>query len=91
MTRVAAELEVGQSGRVVRVLGSDDVSRRILEMGVTPGVEIRRIGTAPLGDPLEFDVRGYRLSLRRTEAQHIEVHHGDTEDTEETKKLKNKN
>jgi ferrous iron transport protein A len=73
MTRVAAELEVGQSGRVARVVGSDEISRRILEMGVTPGVEIRRLGTAPLGDPLEFEVRGYRLSLRTTEAAHIEI------------------
>jgi ferrous iron transport protein A len=73
MTRVAAELEVGQSGRVVRVVGSDEISRRILEMGVTPGVEIRRLGTAPLGDPLEFELRGYRLSLRKAEAAHIEI------------------
>ena len=73
MTRVAAELEVGQAGRVVRVVGADEVSRRILEMGVTPGVEIRRLGTAPLGDPLEFELRGYRLSLRKSEAQHIEI------------------
>lgn len=73
MTRVAAELEVGQAGRVVRVVGSDEISRRILEMGVTPGVEIRRLGAAPLGDPLEFELRGYRLSLRKNEAQHIEI------------------
>lgn len=73
MTRKAAELEVGQAGRVARVIGVDEVSRRILEMGVTPGVEIRRIGTAPLGDPLEFELRGYRLSLRKTEAQQIEI------------------
>jgi ferrous iron transport protein A len=73
MTFVATDLEVGQAGRVVRVVGSDEISRRILEMGVTPGVEIRRIGTAPLGDPLEFELRGYRLSLRKNEASHIEV------------------
>jgi ferrous iron transport protein A len=73
MTRVAAELSVGQSGRVARVLGVDEVGRRLLEMGVTPGVELRCIGAAPLGDPLEFELRGYRLSLRRTEAQNIEL------------------
>lgn len=73
MTLVAAELEVGQVGRVIRVIGSDDISRRILEMGVTPGVEIRRLGTAPLGDPLEFELRGYRLSLRKNEAAQIEI------------------
>jgi ferrous iron transport protein A len=76
MTLVAAELEVGQAGRVVRVVGADEVSRRILEMGVTPGVEIRRLGTAPLGDPLEFELRGYRLSLRKNEAAHIEIDSG---------------
>ena len=61
-------------------------------MGVTPGVEIRRLGAAPLGDPLEFELRGYRLSLRKSEAQHIEIdstpplnkllNHRDTEVTE---------
>jgi ferrous iron transport protein A len=73
MTRIAAELSVGESGRVARVLGVDDVSRRLLEMGVTPGVELRCIGAAPLGDPLEFELRGYRLSLRKREAEHIEL------------------
>jgi ferrous iron transport protein A len=73
MTRSAADLEVGQTANVVRIAGADDVSRRLLEMGVTPGVEIRRLGAAPLGDPLEFELRGYRLSLRRKEAQHIEI------------------
>ena len=73
MTRVAAELSMGQSGRVLQVNGADDISRRLLEMGVTPGVEMRRIGTAPLGDPLEFELRGYRLSLRKSEAEHIEI------------------
>jgi ferrous iron transport protein A len=73
MKRSAADLEVGQTANVVRVAGADDVSRRLLEMGVIPGVEIRRLGAAPLGDPLEFELRGYRLSLRRKEAQHIEI------------------
>ena len=85
MTRSAADLAVGESGRVARIAGDDDVSRRLLEMGVTPGVELRRLGAAPLGDPLEFELRGYRLSLRRLEAQHIELNHGDTEGTEKRK------
>ncbi|HVT30204.1 MAG TPA: ferrous iron transport protein A [Lacipirellulaceae bacterium] len=76
MTFVAAALPVGESGRVVRVIGSNEVSRRLLEMGVTPGVEIRRLGTAPLGDPLEFELRGYRLSLRKSEAEQIEIVEG---------------
>jgi ferrous iron transport protein A len=73
MTRSAADLAVGESAQVARIAGTDDVSRRLLEMGVTPGVEIRRLGAAPLGDPLEFELRGYRLSLRRSEAQHVEI------------------
>ena len=73
MTLVAAELPVGESARVIRVVGTSDVSRRLLEMGVTPGVEIRCLCAAPLGDPLEFELRGYRLSLRKNEAQQIEI------------------
>jgi ferrous iron transport protein A len=73
MTRSAAELSVGEIGRVTQIAGADEVSRRLLEMGVTPGVEIRRIGAAPLGDPLEFELRGYRLSLRKAEAAHVEL------------------
>lgn len=86
MTPVAAELSVGQSGRVIRVVGANDVSRRLLEMGITPGVEIRRLGTAPLGDPLEFELRGYRLSLRKREAEQIELTTEGTQITEKTVK-----
>ena len=67
----AADLQVGQSARVAEVVGDDDVSVRLLEMGITPGVEVRLLGTAPLGDPIELDLRGYRLSLRKSEAQRI--------------------
>lgn len=73
MTRSAAELAVGEMGRVVRIAGNDEVSRRLLEMGVTPGTDLRRLGAAPLGDPLEFELRGYRLSLRKAEAAHVEL------------------
>lgn len=68
-----AQLETGQSGRVLQVVGTSEVSRRLLEMGITPGEEIRLLRAAPLGDPLEFELRGYRLSLRRSEAEQIEV------------------
>lgn len=73
MTRSAADLANGESALVVGITEADEVSRRLLEMGVTPGVEIRRLGAAPLGDPLEFELRGYRLSLRRQEAEHVEI------------------
>lgn len=82
MTLMAAALSVGESGRVIRIVGANEVSRRLLEMGVTPGVEIRRLGTAPLGDPLEFELRGYRLSLRKGEAEQIELATEKTEGTE---------
>ena len=68
-----AKLDMGGRGRIVRVTGSGEVSRRLLEMGITPGAEIRLLRAAPLGDPLEFEIRGYRLSLRRNEAEQIDV------------------
>jgi Fe2+ transport system protein FeoA len=68
MSRSAAELAVGEAGRVANVLGESEISRRLLEMGITPGATIRRLGAAPLGDPVEFELRGYRLSLRKAEA-----------------------
>ena len=46
---------------------------RLLEMGLTPGVEVALVGAAPLGDPLELELRGYRLSVRRTEAARVEI------------------
>jgi ferrous iron transport protein A len=68
-----AELPVGAQGRVVSVNGVDDISLRLLEMGMTPGVEITVVGSAPLGDPIELDLRGYRLSVRREEAKRVEI------------------
>jgi ferrous iron transport protein A len=68
-----AELKPGGQARVLAVSGCDDVSMRLLEMGLTPGVIVQYIGAAPLGDPLEFELRGYRLSLRRSEADRVDV------------------
>jgi ferrous iron transport protein A len=68
-----AELADGQWARVASVREDDAISQRLLEMGLTPGVEVRRIRAAPLGDPLEFELRGYRLSLRRAEAARVDV------------------
>lgn len=67
------DLTVGKRARVEAIDGADEVSLRLLEMGVTPGVEVRLLGTAPLGDPLEFELRGYRLSIRKSEAARISV------------------
>ena len=68
-----SDLSTGQKARVVNVVARGEIGQRILEMGVTPGADIRLVGTAPLGDPLAFEVRGYRLSLRRAEAALVEV------------------
>lgn len=68
-----SESSRGERVRVVEVSGDDSLSVRLMEMGLTPGVEVVLLGTAPLGDPLEFEVRGYRLSLRRSEAARVSV------------------
>jgi ferrous iron transport protein A len=68
-----ATVAVGGRVRVADVAGDDAVSLRLLEMGLTPGTAIRVVGRAPLGDPLELELRGYRLSLRRAEAARVAV------------------
>ena len=68
-----ADISVGARVRVGKVDGSDAVSLRLLEMGLTPGVELALVGTAPFGDPLQVKLRGYRLSLRRRDAARVEV------------------
>ena len=68
------DLPVGSRARVVKVTGSDQISLRLLEMGLTPGVEVAVVGKAPWGDPLELEVRGYRLSVRQSEAARVEIH-----------------
>mgnify|MGYP000039713858 CR=1 FL=1 len=67
------DLKIGERARVISVDGADDVSIRLLEMGLTPGVDVRLLGFAPLGDPAEFELRGYRLSLRRSEMTKVVV------------------
>ena len=63
----------GDAALVADVLGADATALRLLEMGLTPGARVRVVGQAPLGDPLELEVRGYRLSLRRNEAARVAV------------------
>jgi ferrous iron transport protein A len=72
-----AEMSRGQVGRVEKILGNDTLAVRLMEMGLTPGCEVEYMACAPLGDPLEYRVRGYRLSLRRREAERVQV--GDIE------------
>jgi Fe2+ transport system protein FeoA len=68
-----ASLAIGASGRVRAVGGDDHVRRRLLEMGLCPGVAVEVLRRAPLGDPIELRVRGYLLSVRADHARHVAV------------------
>lgn len=67
------ETAVGQSVTVIRLTGEGPVKRRIMDMGITKGVTVFVRRVAPFGDPVEVTVRGYELSLRKADAQMIEV------------------
>ena len=67
------DIAPGKSATVVRLHGEGAVKRRIMDMGITKGVEVYVRKVAPLGDPVEINVRGYELSLRKADAQMIEV------------------
>ena len=67
------EVKVGQTVTVKKIHGEGPVKRRIMDMGITKGVEIYVRKVAPLGDPIEINVRDYELSLRKVDAQMIEV------------------
>ena len=64
-------LNEGQKARILDVSGEDGISIRLMEMGLTDGEVVEHLGCAPLGDPIEFLIRGYRLSLRATEARRV--------------------
>lgn len=67
------EARVGDTVRVVKLYGEGALKRRIMDMGITKGVDVYIRKVAPLGDPVEVTVRGYELSIRKTEADNIEV------------------
>ncbi len=67
------QAKVGQTVTVVKLHGEGPVRRRIMDMGITKGVEIYVRKVAPLGDPIEVNVRGYELSLRKADAEMVEV------------------
>ena len=71
MTR--KETRTGQTVKVVKLNGAGAVKRRIMDMGITRGVEIYVRKVAPLGDPVEITVRGYELSVRKADAEMVEV------------------
>ena len=71
--RTLRDVKIGESVKVKSLKGEGPVKRRIMDMGITKGVEINLRKIAPLGDPIEVNVRGYELTLRKSEAENIEV------------------
>lgn len=71
--RTLRDVKIGDTVKVVKLHGEGAVKRRIMDMGITKGVEINVRKVAPLGDPVEITVRGYELSLRKADAVMVEV------------------
>ena len=67
------DVRIGATAKVVKLHGEGPVRRRIMDMGITKGVEIYVRKVAPLGDPIELTVRGYELSIRKADAETIEI------------------
>lgn len=67
------EVKVGQTVTVVKLHGEGAIKRRIMDMGITKGTEVHVRKVAPLGDPIEVTVRGYELTIRKADAENIEV------------------
>ena len=71
--RTLKELKVGKKARVVKLHGEGAVRRRLMDMGLTRGTEVIVRRVAPFGDPIELTLRGYELSLRRADAEMVEI------------------
>jgi len=71
--RTLKNVPIGKTVKVVKIAGEGAIKRRIMDMGITKGVDIYVRKVAPLGDPVEIQVRGYELSLRKADADMIEV------------------
>lgn len=67
------DLKIGDTARVVKIHGDGGLRKRLMDMGIVRGADIYVKNTAPLNDPIEVTIRGYELSLRRTEAEQIEI------------------
>ena len=67
------DAKVGQTVKVAKLTGEGAVKRRIMDMGITKGVQVHIRKVAPLGDPIEISVRGYELSIRKADAEMIEI------------------
>lgn len=68
-----SQMKAGEKGEVKELIGKGDICHRLLEMGITRGTQIEVIRFAPMGDPIDIMIRGYHLSLRRQEAEAIQV------------------
>ena len=73
MIKQLSDFTVGQRGKIVKVNGDGAIRRRLFDMGVTPGADVMLRKKAPLGDPMEVNLRGYELTLRKAEAACVEV------------------
>ena len=73
MKKLLSEFTIGESGKITAVKGCGRIRRRLFDMGLTPGAELTMRKKAPFGDPIEITVRGYELTLRKTEAAFVEV------------------
>ena len=71
--RTLKDVKVGETATVARLHGEGPVKRRIMDMGITNGVEIMERKVAPLGDPMELNIRGYELSVRKADAEMVEI------------------
>lgn len=73
MNKSLNDLNIGDIGKVINLGEKGPSRRRLMDMGITPGVEIEIVKVAPLGDPIEVNIRGYELTLRKEEAKQIKV------------------
>jgi len=71
MEKKLNEFAIGEHGVILRVMGEGRVRRRLFDMGVTPGADVTLVKVAPLGDPIEVQIRGYSLTLRKSEAENV--------------------
>ncbi|MBO4534751.1 MAG: ferrous iron transport protein A [Clostridia bacterium] len=73
MEKKLSQFAIGESGIIRRVGGEGRIRRRLFDMGVTPGADVKLVKVAPLGDPIEVTIRGYQLTLRKSEAEVVDM------------------
>lgn len=73
MVKKLSDFSIGETGTIVKVDGESRIKRRLFDMGVTPGAEVFLRKKAPLGDPIEITIRGYELTVRKTEADCVDM------------------